>query len=86
MLIAQSCLTLCNSMDYSPSGFSVHRILQARILEWGLPFPSPGDLPDPGIEPSSPALWADFTICAPRGALCRDGVSQKDMGLIRRSV
>ena len=25
----------------------------------GLPFPSPGDLPDPGIEPSSPALWAD---------------------------
>ena len=29
----------------------------------GLPFPSPGDLPDPGIEPGSPALWADtFTI------------------------
>ena len=25
----------------------------------GLPFPSPGDLPDPGIEPRSPALWAD---------------------------
>ena len=25
----------------------------------GLPFPSPGDLPDPGIEPGSPALWAD---------------------------
>ena len=29
----------------------------------GLPFPSPGDLPVPGIEPGSPALWADaFTI------------------------
>ena len=25
----------------------------------GLPFPSPGELPDPGIEPRSPALWAD---------------------------
>ena len=29
---------------------------QARILEWsGSPFPSPGDLPDPGVEPESPA-------------------------------
>ena len=30
----QSCLTLCNPMDCSPPGFSVHRIFQARILEW----------------------------------------------------
>ena len=30
----QSCLTLCNPMDGSPPGSSVHRILQARILEW----------------------------------------------------
>ena len=30
----QSCLTLCDSMDYSLPGFSVHEILQARILEW----------------------------------------------------
>ena len=29
----QSCLTLCNPMDCSPTGFSVHGILQARILE-----------------------------------------------------
>ena len=28
----------------------------------GLPFPSPGDLPDPGIEPGSPALQADATL------------------------
>ena len=42
-------------MDCSLPGFSVHGILQARILEW-LPFPSPGDLPDPGIKPVSPAL------------------------------
>ena len=32
--LAQSCLTLCNPMDYSLSGSSVHGILQARILEW----------------------------------------------------
>ena len=30
----QSCLTLCDPMDYSPTGSSVHGILQARILEW----------------------------------------------------
>ena len=30
----QSCLTLCNPMDCSPPGSSVHGILQARILEW----------------------------------------------------
>ena len=30
----QSCPTFCDPMDYSPPGSSVHRILQARILEW----------------------------------------------------
>ena len=34
VLVTQLCLTLCNSMDYSPPGFPVHGILQARILEW----------------------------------------------------
>ena len=33
-LVAQSCPTLCDPMDCSPSGSSVHGILQARILEW----------------------------------------------------
>ena len=32
--VAQSCLTLCNPMDYSPPGSSIHGILQARVLEW----------------------------------------------------
>ena len=45
----QLCLTLCDSVDYSPSGSSVHGILQARILS-GLPWPSPGDLPNPEIS------------------------------------
>ena len=34
----------------------------------GLPFPSPGDLPDPGIEPRSPALQADALTSEPPGA------------------
>ena len=32
--VAQSCLTLCDPVDYSPRGFSVHGFLQARIPEW----------------------------------------------------
>ena len=44
----QSCLTLCIRMDCTPSS-SVHGISQARILEW-VAFPSPGDLPNPGME------------------------------------
>ena len=39
VLIAQLCLTLCNPIDFSPPGSSVHRVLQARILEWAaMPF------------------------------------------------
>ena len=39
VFVAQSCLTLFDSMDRSPPGFSVHGILQARILEWvAIPF------------------------------------------------
>ena len=34
MFVAQSCLTLCDPMDCSPPGSSVHGILQARVLEW----------------------------------------------------
>ena len=34
VLVAQSCLTLCNPVDNSPPGSSVHGILQATILEW----------------------------------------------------
>ena len=45
-------------------GSSVHGILQARILV-GEPFPSPEDLPDPGIEPRSPALPADSVLSEP---------------------
>ena len=54
-----SCSVVSSSIQprglYSTPGSSVHGILQARILD-GLPFPSPGDLPDPGIKLWSPAL------------------------------
>ena len=33
----------------------------------GLPFPSPGDLPDPGVEPRSPTLQVDSLLCEPTG-------------------
>ena len=56
--VAQSGLTLCDPMDCSLSGSSVHGIFQARVLEW-IAFPSPGDLPNPGIKPGSPTLQAD---------------------------
>ena len=60
-VLAESCLTLGNPMD-----LCVHGIL-ARILEWVTPFPSPGDLPDPGIEPGSPALQRGFLLSEPPG-------------------
>ena len=58
MLAAQPCPTLCDPMDCSPPGSSVHEISQARILEWVVVSFS-GDLPDPGIKSRSTALQAD---------------------------
>ena len=73
-LCAQSCLTFCNPMDWSPPGSSVHGF--SRQEYWtGLPFPSPGDLPNPGIKPASPALAGrSFATRLP-------GKLQKDAGL-----
>ena len=53
--VAQSCPTLCDPMNCSLPGSSTHGIFQARYWS-GLPFPSPRDLPEPGIKPASPAL------------------------------
>ena len=66
--VVQSHLTLCNPMNCSPRGSSVHGILQARILE--LPFPSPGDLPNPGIKATFPVaatLAEEFFTAEPPG-------------------
>ena len=51
-LATKWCLTLCDPKDYSPPGSSIHGIPQQEYCS-GLTFPSPGDLPDPGIEPVS---------------------------------
>ena len=58
MKVAQSCLTLCDHRDCRLPGSCVHGILQARYWS-GLPMPSPGDLPNPGIESRPPALQVD---------------------------
>ena len=66
MLVAQSCVTLCDPMDYSPPGPSVHGILQARVLKWAATPFSRGSpciasyMCAHGIEPVSPALAGGF--------------------------
>ena len=58
-LVAKSCPTFCDPMDCSLPGSSVHGFPRQEYWS-GLPFPSPGDLLNLGIEPASPALQADF--------------------------
>ena len=61
MKVTQSCLTLCDPMDYR-----VHGILQARILEWvAVPFSRGSSQPE--IKPRSPALQADSLPAEPPG-------------------
>ena len=64
--VAQSCPTLCDPVDCSlPASLSMGF---SRQEYWsGLPFPSPVGLPDPGIEPVSPALEADALTFEPPG-------------------
>ena len=63
---AQSCPTLCDPMDHGSPSSSVHRIFQARILEW-VAISSSGNLPNTGIEPMSPALAGRFFTTEPPG-------------------
>ena len=58
MLVAQSCPTLYDPMDCSPPDYSVHGLVQARILEW-VAIPFSRELPYPGIKLRSPTLQAD---------------------------
>ena len=66
--VTQSCLTLCDPMDCSPPGSSVHGILPARILQWvAIPFSRRSSWPR--IEPESPILQADSLLSEPPGKL-----------------
>ena len=53
--VAQLCLTLCDPMDCSLPGSSVHGIFQTMVLEW-IAISFSRDLPKPGIKPGSPTL------------------------------
>ena len=64
--VAQSCLTVCDPMDCSPPGSPVHGDSPDKNTD-GLPFPSPGDLSNSGIEHGSPALQADSSPSEPPG-------------------
>ena len=86
--LLQSCMTLCDPMDYSLPGFSVHgKSTPSRQEYWsGLPWLPPGYLPNPGIKPASlksPALadrflmtsttWQDPTCIHTHQYITRDG-------------
>ena len=67
VLVPQSCPTLCDPWTHQAPLF----MELSRQEYWsGLPFPSPGDLPIPGIESRSPALQADFLPSELPGKLC----------------
>ena len=68
MIVAKSCLTLCNPMDYP-----VHGILQARILEW-VAFPFSRGSSQPRIKPRSPALQVDSLPAEAQGKPKNSGV------------
>ena len=66
MPLAQLCLAVCHPVDCSWPGSSVHGIVQAGMLEC-IAIPSPGDLPDPGIEPRPPTVEANSLPSQPPG-------------------
>ena len=68
--VAQSCPTLCD--PWTVAHQAPLSVGLSRQEYWsGLPFPSPGDLPNPGIEPRSPTLQADaLTSATPGKPLC----------------
>ena len=66
VLVTQWCPALCDPMDSSLPGSSVHGVFQARILEWGA-IPFPGGSSRPRGRPGSPALQADSLLSEPQG-------------------
>ena len=79
MCVAQSCSTLCDPMDYSPPGSSVHGISKQEYWS-GLSFLPPGDLLNPGIKPMplvSPAWQAGSLLLSHHGS--PDGVVSNDL-------
>ena len=66
---------LCDQTNHFASVFSIQSMEFSRPESWnGEPFPSPGDLPNPGIKPRSPALQEDCLSVEPQGKLNNTGV------------
>ena len=65
-ILCESESRLVMSDSLQPHAVTVLEIPQARILEW-VAFPFSGDLPNPGIEPRSPALQVDSLPAEPQG-------------------
>ena len=65
-LVTQSYPTLCDPIDSSLPGSSVHGIFEARILEW-VAISSSRGLPGPGTRPASPVLAGRFFTAVPPG-------------------
>ena len=66
-LVARSCPTLCEPVNCSPPGSSVHGDSPGKNTAVGCQCPPPGDLPNPGTEPRSPALQEDSLPSQPPG-------------------
>ena len=81
VLVTQSCPTLCDPMDWSPSGFSVHGILQAGILEWvAISFPQ-GIFPTQGSNPHLLCLlhWQACSLPLVPPGRCYLGIRSKGL-------
>ena len=85
MLVTQSCPTLCD--PWSVACQAPLSMEFSRQEYWsGLPFSSPGDLPDPGIEPGSPALQADYLSSEPPGKTLKATKKKKKLLELVNSV
>ena len=80
MLVPQLCQILCDPLDCSLPGSSVHAILQTKILEW-VTISFSRDLPHPGNEPRSPALWEDLYHLSHQGSPVVKTQGQKQTNL-----
>ena len=87
LLCVQSCLTLCDPMNYSLQAPLSMKISKQGYWS-GLPFPTPGDLPNPGIEPTyptAPAATGRFFTTEPPGKPMGSVVTPKSICCTRAS-
>ena len=83
--VAQSCLTLCDAMDCSLPDFSVHGILQARILEWvACPFSRVSSQPSDWTQVSG--ITVVSLVSEPRGKSKDQNIFLPDKGMGQRFI